>query len=91
MLYIRSQDKTVLLPVNNFVIRLDDCNGVLEPKITADTYNNSYILGTYSSIDKAFQILNQIQYIIQLYDNNIKSDTSIKNYKNGIYEMPSNK
>lgn len=72
-MWIRSQDKTVLVKVFDF--RVDCCIGLDGENYiqgNLDSNYDSYILGTYKSKERAIEVLDEIQRKIQL-TNIIKS------------------
>ena len=68
-MWIRSQDKTVLVKVFDF--RVNCCIG-LDGEIyiqgNLDSNYDSYILGTYKSKERAIEVLDEIQTWIERYE-----------------------
>jgi len=71
-LWIRSQDKLLLTKIDYIVI-----NG-------SDFFNQNQLIGTYSSYERALEVLDEIQRLIKasLVDKNLDG------YGVVIYEMP---
>lgn len=61
-LWIRSQDKEDL--VNNPLRIYYDCNYEGVHKVVANTYDETIYLGTYKTKERALEILNEIQNIL---------------------------
>lgn len=68
-LWIRSQDKEMLMNCNAVGIGLEDDKSI---------YSNGYVLGTYSTKEKALKVLDEIQEFIVYYEN----------ISNMVYQMP---
>ena len=68
-MWIRTQDKTVLVKVFDF--RVNCCIG-LDGEIyiqgNLDSNYDSYILGTYKSKERAIEVLDEIQTWIERYE-----------------------
>jgi len=83
-LWIRSQDKTTLIKTYELYIAINVKNYyVIRAKRT------SHILGSYKSMERALEVLDEIQTKIATYDyqhKDMKCDY-IK-YESCIYEMP---
>lgn len=78
-MWIRSQDKTVLLEVNTLM--------VIENSIAIFAGKNG-ILGTYSTEEKALKVLDKIQrHIEKLFTNTTDGNTNYHMFKQ-VFEMP---
>jgi hypothetical protein len=88
---IRTQDKRMLIPINNLVIALNYGNlkEVVAYSPNSDNENNYYNLGTYESEDRALEVLDDIEKTLKnsFYGGLIES-TELINYNSGIYTMP---
>ncbi len=82
-LWIRSQDKMKLF-------RGIDFRGVVEQEGCSIIDNtDDYIIGTYKSIERALEVLDEIQTHIATYDyQHWNKDERYLTYKSCIYEMP---
>lgn len=49
-----------------------------------------YLIGSYKSNERSMEVLDDIQFAIQLECDNVLSHSSIPEYTNGVYEMPMN-
>lgn len=84
-MYIRTQDREKLIPINNLTIALES----EQRMIYSNNNNNYYILGFYKTKDRAIEILDDIQKTLQCcFSCNVSSSSKIPNYKDGIYVMP---
>jgi hypothetical protein len=92
-LYIRSQDKTILLSNPKLTI-IPSHDGGYEIYDTSDyyDYNNGFnliygFLGYYKTKERALEVLDEIQKILM---NNTLESSIAKGYKldNYVYEMP---
>ena len=91
-MYIRTQDREKLIPINNLTIALEsEQRMIYSNNIVAYSNNNNnyYILGFYKTKDRAIEILDDIQKTLQCcFSCNVSSSSKIPNYKDGIYVMP---
>lgn len=81
-LWIRSQEKT----------RLVKCNNILAYQFDDETYgiqvNNDCFVGEYKTKERALEVLDEIQYLL---NNNFCYSKELDQYitcNNAIYEMP---
>ncbi len=72
-MWIRSQDKEMIMNCNALGIGLEDDKSI---------YSNGYVLGEYSTKEKALKVLDMIQEHIT------KNEAGIYNSKFGVYQMP---
>ena len=86
-LWIRSQDKTVLMNISNLIIK--QANGYYY--IETETGKNIFELGQYNSKWRALEVLEEIDEFIDLFQRNgfgnVLSDDGV-HPKHTIYEMP---
>ena len=54
-MWIRTQDREMLMDCNAVGIGLEDDKSI---------YSNGYVLGTYSSKERALEVLDEIQYAL---------------------------
>ncbi len=105
-LWIRSQDKEKLLKING--IQYQNCKLIENETIEANIligFHNSYdneILGEYSTEERAFEVLDEIQGILNVKENlqfnGVDINDAFKDmdkekvrlmlYKMSVYEMP---
>ena len=81
-MWIRSQDKTVLVKVFDF--RVDCCIGLDGENYiqgNLDSNYDSYILGTYKSKERALEVLDEIQTYLE---NNYLSINDMPQHNNGL-------
>ena len=81
-MWIRSQDKTVLVKVFDF--RVDCCIGLDGENYiqgNLDSNYDSYILGTYKSKERAIEVLDEIQAYLE---NNYLSINDMPQHNNGL-------
>ncbi len=62
-LYIRSQNKSVLVNINNIFIDKTACDDKTISSV--DASGGKFILGCYKSNERALEILNEIEYKIK--------------------------
>lgn len=93
-MYIRSQDKRILIPLNNLAIVIGQPYDNYKKKTIIGHYTNvnqtnSIILGHYKTDERCFDVLDDIQQTLQeCFVNQIFESTDFINYKNGVYTMP---
>lgn len=65
-MWIRSQDKTKLILANRILVEPSDeyVSEILNLETTYDVISKGYIVGTYSTKEKALKVLDDIQNII---------------------------
>lgn len=81
-MWIRNQDKTILIDVNNFIIDESDYS------ITSMLKNRpSIALGRYSSKERALEVLDEIQKEIEQPLTEITSFDVKSQYQN-VFQMP---
>lgn len=87
-LWIRSQDKTKLRKIDNIYYYYEICN-------EHSLYTDGIIeLGTYKTKERALEVLDEIQDILdtqksyEKFAHLITKDTKIIEFSNVIYEMP---
>lgn len=90
-MWIRSQDKTVLVKVFDF--RVDCCIGLDGEYYTQgnlDSNYDSYILGTYKSKERAIEVLDEVEKKINLINLGHDFGSPMIDLKNPtyIYQMP---
>lgn len=86
-MWIRSQDKTVLVKVFDF--RVDCCiglDGEYYIQGNLDSNYDSYILGTYKSKERAIEVLDEIQKKIIDFEFGKANECLISNEV--VYQMP---
>ena len=69
-MYIRSQNKKMLIPINDLTIALDcrDFTKILAYHPSCSEENNYYTLGIYKSQERCIEVLNSIENEI-MYSN----------------------
>lgn len=86
-LWIRSQDKTILMNISNLIIKQANGYYYIETK----TGKNIFELGQYNSKWRALEILDEIDEFIDLFQRNgfgnVLSDDGV-HPKHTIYKMP---
>ena len=87
-MWVRSQDKTVLIKCNNFSVECytDSKTNIKSFAIeTIESHNGTYTtLGTYSTEEKALKVLDMIQkHITNMY-------IGTSNYMGKPFQMPAN-
>lgn len=89
-MYIRSQNRKLLIPIDNLVINVSKIDEIIASNTNIKNKDNEYyMLGTYESKNRAIDILNEIQKALEItYFDKIGFASCLPNYKNGIYNMP---
>lgn len=88
---IRTQDKRMLIPIDNLIIFLDyrKLTDILASSPNCDNENNYYTLGSYETEERTMDILDDIQETLKhCFYEGIVVDTIIPNFNSGIYTMP---
>lgn len=91
-LFIRSQNRDVLVNVNDICFNKLNIHSEIIYQFRCYGYGDDYyILGEYSTKEKALKVLNEIQEVIE--DNQFTiNNTGIRNYvlynRVQVYEMP---
>ena len=90
-MFIKTQDKRMLIPIDNLVIALNYGNlkEIIAYSPSCDIENNYYELGIYESENKALEILDDIEKTLKnCFYNELIASTELVNYNSGIYTMP---
>lgn len=85
-LWVRSQDKEILVKVNNLSLALnkDETCEI----INSFEDHQCWELGTYTTKERALEVLDEIHEHIEKYGETYLQENGLKHYGN-VYQMPS--
>lgn len=92
-LWIRSQDKEILMKIDNINLGLDvDSNEPCRLFTFVDGAVTSFTLGIYRSKERALEVLNEIELALgckrTVFNNTIVFVNVLENVNSMVYEMP---